>query len=105
MQESCLHLENAVKYRFAIWEADRASLGILLNRKGIEQQLDTQFLELLRSLNRIVYRTAKHSVEDIHLDAHKFTPADALAVYLVCRWAGVKLLEPTGLFDYWKRLD
>ena len=37
------------------------------------------------------------------VDAHRFTPADALGVYLMCRWASAELLNPTGLFDDWKR--
>jgi hypothetical protein len=102
VQDSCLHIENAVKFRFAIWEGDRASLGVLLSRKAIEQELGLAFRELLRGLNRVVYRTAKHTVEEIDIDAHRFTPADALAVYLMCRWAGVRLLEPTGVFNDWE---
>lgn len=103
VQYSCLHVENALKFRFRIRPDDRASLGQLLLRDPIKRQLDPPLLDLLISLNRIVYRAAKHSVEDIKIDAHRFTPADALAVYLTCRWAGVKLLQPTGVFNSWER--
>lgn len=102
VQDSCLHLENAVKFRFSIREGDRASLGVLLSRRPvIIQGVEPALLDLLCMLNRIVYGASKHSVEDIDIDAHRFTPADALNVYFICRWAGVKLLEPTGLFNRW----
>jgi len=105
VQDSCLHLENAVKYRFHIWEGDRASLGILLNRQNIIEEMEPALLDLMLTLNRIVYRAAKHSVEEIRIDVHRFTPADALSIYFICRWAGVELLEPTGLFNRWDRSD
>jgi hypothetical protein len=105
VQDSCLHLENAVKYRFHIWEGDRASLGILLNRQQIMKEIEPALLDLMLTLNRIVYRTAKHSVEDIRIDAHRFTPADAISIYFICRWAGVEILKPTGLFNYWDKSD
>jgi len=103
VQDSCLHIENAVKYRFDIPEGENASLGVLLSKHTVTTELEPSFLVLLRKLNRVVYRAAKHSVEDIRIDAHRFTPADSLAVYLICRWAGVRLLEPTGIFNVWKR--
>lgn len=103
VQDSCLHIENAVKYRFDIPEEEHASLGVLLDKRIVKTELESSFLALLRNLNRVVYRTAKHSVEDIRIDAHRFTPADSLAVYLICRWAGVRLLEPTGIFNAWQR--
>lgn len=102
VQDSCLHIENAVKYRFNIQQGDRASLGLLLDRGSIRRQLDPQLLGLLVNLNRVIYRAAKHSVEDLNIAAHRFTPADALTVYLICRWAGVRLLQPTGVFNNWQ---
>lgn len=105
VQDSCLHVENAVKFRFAIPMDENASLGVLLGRRSVIIELKPAFLDLLRALNRVVYRTAKHSVEDLRINAHRFTRADALAVYLMCRWAGVVLLQPTGLFNDWKRPD
>jgi len=105
VQDSCLHIEKAVKFRFAIPVSERASLGVLLGWQSIKQELAPPFLDLLHLLNRTVYRTSKHTVEALRIDVHRFTPADALAVYLTCRWAGVVLLEPTGLFNDWKRPD
>lgn len=103
VQDSCLHIENAVKYRFKIPLTKNASLGVLLGEPQVKADLDSAFLGLLRTLNRIVYRRAKHTIEELKIDEHRFTPADALAIYLICRKAGCKLLEPTGLFKKWKR--
>ena len=103
VQDSCLHIEYAVKFLFHIRDDMNASLGVLLNLPPVVQGLDPAFRGLMLGLNRTVYRAAKHSVEEIKIDAHRFTPAEALAVYLTCRWAGVRLLEPMGLFDDWKR--
>lgn len=100
---SCLHIEKAIKFRFGIPEDDLASLGILLNRSNVKNTLEPSFLDILQELNRVVYRGAKHTVEAIRIDDHRFTPTDALAIYLICRWAGVALLEPTELFDSWER--
>jgi len=101
--DSCLHIENSVKYRFNIPESDRSSLGILLNHRAfIGSTLEPSFLDFLNMLNWIVYRKSKHSVEHILPDAHCYTPADALAIYFICRWAGVKLLETTGIFNHWE---
>jgi len=103
VRDSCLHVENAVKFRFTIRQGDRRSLGQLLGPETTMGQLAPRFLELLTGLNRVVYRAAKHSVEEISIDAHRFTPADALTIYLTCRWAGVELLQPTGVFNDWER--
>lgn len=105
VQDSCLHIENAVKFRFSIHIGENASLGILLSRHSVINELEPLFLTLLQDLNRAVYRKAKHSVEELKIDAHRFTPADALAVYLICRWSGLVLLQPTGLFEDWKKPD
>jgi len=103
VQYSCLHVENSVKFRFNIPEWDKPSLGVLLNhRVSVRSVLEPGFFDFLNTLNRAVYGRSKHSVENILLDAHCYTPADALAMYLICRWAGVKLLESTGIFNRWK---
>jgi hypothetical protein len=103
VQDSCLHIENAVKYRFKIPLNRNASLGILLSEPRVKNDLDPLFLNLLNTLNRIVYRKSKHTIEELTIDEHRFTPADALAIYLICRKAGYKLLEPTGLFRNWMK--
>lgn len=103
VQDSCLHVENALKFRCNL--DMNASLGVLLRQKMVFNSVDTNLLKILRTLNDLVYGAAKHSVEEVNIDAHRFTPADSLAVYLICRWAGVKLLEPTGLFMNWERFE
>ena len=106
VQWSCAHVEDAIKYRFKILESFNASLGVLLTQQPeIKDTLEPDLYEWLLNLNREVYRAAKHRVEELNIDAHRFTPADAISVYLMCRWAGVQLLKPTGLLEDWKRVD
>lgn len=103
IQWSCGHVEDAVKFRFNIPRTFYASLGVLLTRRPeIKNELEPKLFEWLLTLNRAVYRGAKHAVEELEIDAHRFAPADALAVYLMCRCAGVQLLDQTGLFNDWK---
>jgi len=103
VQNSCLHVEQAVKYRFNINPYARGSLGVLLYKKTTAQStLDTPFFQILSDLNETIYGKNKHTIEHIKIDDHDYTPADAIAVYLISRWAGVKLLEPTGLFNDWE---
>lgn len=106
---SCSHVEDALKYRFKVPENFNASLGVLLTRKSkksgmneIKENLDPHFYQWILALNKGVYRASKHSIEKVKLDSHLFAPADALAVYLMCRWAGAHILEKTGLFDNWE---
>jgi len=100
---SCLHVEKAMKYRFKIPDENRSSLGILLWQYSIvKKTLDTVFLKLLDDLNKTIYGKTKHTITQINMDAHDYSPADAIAVYLICRWAGRIILEPTGLFNDWE---
>lgn len=100
---SCLHVEKAVKYRFNIPDENRSSLGVLLSHNSIvKKTLDAAFLKLLVALNKTIYGKTKHTITHIDIDAHDYSPADAIAVYLICRWVGVKLLEPTALFNDWE---
>ena len=104
VQWSCGHVEDALKHRFNIPEDDRASLGILLTRRpSIQGALDGRFLEWVLKVNAAIYRGSKHAMEDLEIDVHLFTPPDAVATYLMCRWAGMQLLEPTGIFSDWQR--
>jgi len=107
VSNSCLHVEYAIKLRFNIPENINESLGQLLfsekRRQNVEGELNSNLLLVLKELNRFVYREAKHTIEHTKLDSHNFSPADAIGVYLVCRWIGVKLLEPIGIFDRWMR--
>ena len=102
IENACLHIEKAIKFRFGIPESNNSSLGILLDKPSIGHALGLTFLQLLKTLNRLVYRMAKHSVEEITIDRHRFTPGDALAIFFFCRWAGVEILKPTGVFNTWQ---
>lgn len=103
VQNSCLHVEQALKHRFNIDPHAGGSLGVLLYRTtAARSALDTRFFEILTDLNKTIYGKNKHTIEHVKLDHHDYTPADALAVYLISRWVGVKLLEPTGLFHDWE---
>lgn len=98
---SCLHVEKAIKYRFNIPEKNGSSLGILL--RNIGSQLDVALLDILKDLNKTIYRQSKHTIEHLDIDAHDYSPADAIGIYIVCRWAGYMILEPTGLFNDWQK--
>jgi len=103
VQNSCLHVEQALKHRFSIDPHAGGSLGVLLYRRTTARStLDAGFFKILSDLNDTIYRKNKHTIEHVKLDDHDYTPADALAVYLISRWAGVKLLQPTGLFHDWE---
>ena len=94
--ESCYHLENSLKRRLCIHEDQRASVGKLLStRQG--ERLEGSVRRPLIILNRAVYNRAKHTIEDIDLDSHMFSVADAIAVYLSCRVMGAELVGRLGL--------
>ncbi len=107
VQWSCGHVEDALKYRFSIPEHKRFSLGILLREiremPPNQHALDKSFINWLQRVNTVIYRGAKHAMEELNIDEHLFTPPDAVATYFMCRWAGVKLLAPTGIFSDWQR--
>jgi hypothetical protein len=103
VQNSCLHVEKAMKFRFDIPEFDGSSLGVLLWKKtNAKSILDTTFFEILTGLNEKIYTKNKHTIEHIKMDDHDYSPPDAIAIYLISRWAGVKLLEPTGILNDWE---
>ncbi len=94
VQESCYHVESSLKYRFNI--EDRWSVGMILSRirRG---SLDNEMVEILWLLNKAVYNKAKHTVEHLDWDSHLFSVADAIAVYLVCRVIGARLLKDSDV--------
>ena len=94
--DSCYHLENSLKRRLGIHEDQAASVGRLLDtREG--RRLDGTIRKPLIILNRAVYNRAKHTIEDIDLDSHMFSVADAIAIYLSCRVLGARLIGRLGL--------
>ena len=94
--DSCYHLENSLKRRLRIREDQRFSVGVILSTaRG--KQLDGSMRKPLIILNQAVYNRAKHTIEQIDLDSHMFSVADATAIYLCCRAIGAKLIGKLGL--------
>ena len=94
--DSCYHLENSLKRRLRIREDQRFSVGVILSTaRG--KQLDGSMRKPLIILNQAVYNRAKHTIEQIDLDSHMFSVADATAIYLCCRAIGTKLIGKLGL--------
>ena len=91
---SCLHVENSLKRRLQI--DGRLSIGMILKR-GEARSLDSDLGEALWELNQAVYNKSKHSIERTYADGHMFSIADSLAVYLICRTLGSRLLKNSGI--------
>jgi hypothetical protein len=52
--DSCLHIENSVKFRIPSLKHEKASLGVLLNWSVTKNELEPSLMNLLLDLNRIV---------------------------------------------------
>ena len=91
---SCLHVENSLKRQLRV--DGRLSIGMILKR-GKARSLDADLVETLWELNHAVYNQAKHSIEHTQTDSHMFSIADSLAVYLICRTLGSRILENSGI--------
>ncbi len=91
---SCLHVENSLKRRLKI--DGPLSLGMIL-KLGKARSLDTDLVEALRELNQAVYNKSKHSIERTSADGHMFSIADSIAVYLICRTLGSRILKNSGI--------
>ena len=91
---SCLHVENSLKRQLKV--EGRLSIGMILKR-GKAQSLDADLIETLWELNEAVYNQAKHSIERTYADGHMFSIADSLAVYLICRTLGSRILADSGI--------
>ena len=91
---SCLHVETSLKRRLEI--DGRLSIGMILkDRKA--RTLDPDLVEVLGELNKAVYNESKHTIELAYADGHMFSVADALAVYLICRTLGSRILKGSGI--------
>ncbi len=91
---SCLHVENSLKRQLKV--DGRLSIGMILKR-GKARSLDADLLETLWELNEAVYNPAKHSIELTYADGHMFSIADSLAIYLICRTLGSRILKNSGI--------
>ena len=68
----------------------------MILKRGKAQSLDADLVETLWELNEAVYNQAKHSIESTYADGHMFSIADSLAVYLICRTLGSRILRTLG---------
>ena len=94
---SGMYIEKCLKAATGYLYTDASINYVLANARG----LDSELKEVLRELNRSVYRNAQHEIEDIieeeHWDEHMFSVADAIAVYFICRELGARLLQDSGI--------
>ena len=79
------------------------SLGMILQR-GNSSVLDPNLVSVLKYMNKLIYNNAKHTIEDLYMDEHMFSPADAIAVYLSCRVLGAILLKDSGITNNYGEL-
>ena len=91
---SCLHAESSLKRRLKI--DDPLSIGMILKR-GKARSLDADLVEALWELNEAVYNKSKHTIERTYPEGHMFSVADSLAVYLICRTLGYRILKDSGI--------
>ena len=91
---SCLHVESTLKRRLKI--DGSLSIGMILKR-GKARSLDADLAEVLWELNEAVYNKSKHSIERTYAEGHMFSIADSLAVYLICRTLGSRILKNSGI--------
>ncbi len=91
---SCLHVENSLKDRLHI--EGRLSIGMMLVRRKAHS-LDADLVNVLWQLNETVYNKSKHTIERTYADGHMFSIADSLAVYLICRTLGFRILRDLGI--------
>ena len=91
--DSCYHVEGSLKRRLNV--TGSLSVGMILNRRG--KELDRSLTDVLWKLNNMIYNNAKHTIEAIDFDSHLFSIVDAIAIYLVCRKVGARLLKGLGI--------
>ena len=91
---SCLHVEAGLKRRLDI--EGRLSIGMMLSRSKA-RSLDPDLIEFLWLLNDAVYNKSKHTIERTYAEGHMFSIADSLAVYLICRTLGSRILVDSGI--------
>ena len=91
---SCLHVKNSLKRQLKI--DGPLSVGMILQRSKA-RSLDADLVEFLWELNEAVYNKSKHTIERTYADGHMFSIADSLAVYLICRTLGARILMDSGI--------
>jgi len=101
-ENACAHIEQCLKelVRLKAWKLNpRATLGttIRIVKEKYPGQVDTDTLNKASSVNELVYGKTKHKfdVEAPRLQLLSLT--ESLAVYLVSRILGLKILEESGI--------
>lgn len=94
VEKSGLHVEQSLKRRLGI--RARRSMGQILESKDAKL-LDGDLRDDLRHLCYRVYNEARHVIGTFEIDEHMFSIADAIAVYLVCRVLGSRILKGSGI--------
>jgi hypothetical protein len=94
VENSCSHVEHSLKRKMGI---ENLSMGTILNRIGPNGPLPPDLYDSLKLLTKKVYNRARHVIENNDMNAHMFSLDDAIAVYLICRIFGARLLQGLGI--------
>ncbi len=96
-QNACAHIEECVKNLFSVKGLrirPKATLGTMTSK--YPNEFDSNTLSLINSVNRIIYGRTKHKF-DVELPRLQLLSlTESLAVYLVCRILGLRLLQEAG---------
>ena len=99
-QNACAFVEMCMKNLFFMRNLrihPKAMLGTMLYK--YPNEFDTATFGLIESLNRHVYGKTKHEF-DVGLPRKQLlTLSESLAVYLICRVIGLKLLQEAGVLE------
>jgi hypothetical protein len=94
VENSCSHVEHSLKRKTGI---KNLSMGTILKRIGPNGPLPLDLYDSLKLLTEKVYNKARHVIEHTDKNAHMFSLDDAIAVYLICRIFGARLLQGLGI--------
>lgn len=94
VENSGFHVEHSLKRKTGI---QNWSMGTILRRIGPNPPLTVDLYVPLELLTKKVYNKARHVIDDIDMNRHMFSVEDAIAVYLVCRTLGSRLLKGSGI--------
>ena len=100
-QNACAHVEKCLKNLFEVngWKINpKATLGTMIHeiKKKYPVALNKDTLELIDSLNSLIYGKTKHEFEVELPRQQLLSLSESLAVYFVCRVLGLKLLQKAG---------
>lgn len=94
VENSCSHVEHSLKRKTGI---ENLSMGTILKRIGPNAPLPLDLYHPLKLLTQKVYNKARHVIEHTDMNTHMFSVDDAIAVYLICRIFGARLLQGLGI--------